>query len=183
MNFSDAYRLVGLAEGKYTNDWQDPGGETICGLARNKNPDLAIWPILDKWKEQGVGLDKLDAMARADRHFMALVAAVYKGRYWDAASCDLLPNLLRYPVFSCAVNCGAGTAIKILQRACGVEDDGKYGNITHQACRIGDINARVRTFCDKWLGYYDEIIKVCPGLKKYKNGWRNRVYNVLRDNF
>lgn len=49
MEFSDAYKLVGLAEGKFTNDPNDRGGLTCCGLSRNKNPHLGIWPLIDKW--------------------------------------------------------------------------------------------------------------------------------------
>ena len=183
MNFQEALKLVGLAEGKYTNDPKDPGGETICGLARNKNPDLKIWEILDRWKENGTtSPDELDRLARGDVYFMELVRSVYKGRYWNATECDILPPLLRYPMFSCAVNCGTTTAIKILQRSLGINDDGKFGTETYRACRIGDIKARVERFCDEWVLYYQNLIKARPALKKYENGWYNRVKNVLRDN-
>ena len=55
---------------------------------------------------------------------MSLVQGIYKGKYWDSCRCDELPNLWRYPVFSCSVNCGSKIAVQILQKCVYVDTDG-----------------------------------------------------------
>ena len=60
--------------------------------------------------------------------------ALYRGKYWNTAQCPYVPELLKYPMFSCAVNCGHKVAIILLQRAAGVKDDGIFGKITRTTC-------------------------------------------------
>lgn len=183
MEFEKALKLVGLAEGGYSNDPRDSGGETICGLARNKNPDLSIWQTLDAWKERGVTDGKeLDRMARADLHFMGRVKAVYRGRYWNTVSCDILPPLLRYPMFSCCVNCGTKAAIEILQKSAGAKIDGKLGPLTLKAVQTTDIHILYNAFLTNWRGYYTKLVRAKPALNVYLKGWLARVDNVERDN-
>ena len=47
INFRKAFELViNGYEGKYSNDKDDPGGETYKGIARNKNKDFEGWGII-----------------------------------------------------------------------------------------------------------------------------------------
>lgn len=182
MDFESALKLVGLAEGGYTNDPNDSGGETICGLARNKNPDLSIWQTVDEWKARGVTGDGLDKLARADIFFMQRVHAAYRGRYWVMAHCDDVPPLLRYPLFSCCVNCGAGVAVKLLQKAAGVKADGKFGPYTYKAVWQTDVNILYNAFMANWRAFYRAVVREKPAKGMYLNGWLNRIDNVMRDN-
>ena len=183
MKFEEALKLVGLAEGAYTNDPDDTGGETICGLARNKNPDLKIWKMLDVWKERGnTSPQALDKLARNDTQFMNLVHSTYRGRYWIPAKCDIIPSLLAYPMFSCAVNCGVSPAIIILQRAAGIKDDGIFGAMTYKACRLADPEQLCERFYEEWGKYYDYIVQIRPKDKKYIKGWHNRISDVKKLN-
>lgn len=182
MNFEESLKAVGLAEGAYTNDPRDSGGETICGLARNKNPDLKIWGVLDAWKKRGNSGAQLDKLARGNPEFMALVKATYRGAYWQSVRCDELPALLRYPMFSCCVNCGKIAATKILQRAAGVSVDGKLGNITLNAVRQAPINDILEKFYMYWGQYYNDIVEIKPEKQVFLNGWHNRIENVKKTN-
>lgn len=184
MKFYEALQLVGLAEGKWTNDPNDNGGMTACGIARNANPKSKIWEIIDKYLERGKTLSETEKICRADPHFMSLVESLYKGKYWDACRCDELPNLWRYPMFSCSVNCGSSIAIQILQKCVGVKTDGIYGGKTTAAVRNYEHTEKyfVDDFCDIWSKYYDRIVEKNPKQSIYLKGWKNRIANVKKDN-
>ena len=52
MNRSDKFiDIVFKAEGFYSNDIDDSGGETLYGIARNKNPKWLGWKIVDEYGE------------------------------------------------------------------------------------------------------------------------------------
>ena len=182
MTFEEALKLVGLAEGEYTNDPTDSGGETICGISRKNNPDSKIWEMLDNWKERGNTPAQLDKIARGNHEFMALVNALYRGKYWNTVHCDEFDNLFRYPLFSCCVLCGITPTIKMFQRALGVKDDGKIGQETYKAARLEYKNATLEKFYDEWHEYCDECVRKKPKNAKFIKGWHNRINNVKRDN-
>lgn len=56
--------------------------------------------------------------------------AIYHRDYWQAIRGDELPPALGILTFDMAVNGGPGAAIRLLQRALRVEDDGKLGPVT-----------------------------------------------------
>ncbi len=183
MQFEKALKLVGLAEGGYSNNPLDAGGETICGIARNANPDWDGWKMIDLWKSRGVKNKDLDKLAKNDPQFMALVKALYRGKYWNKAQCPYVPELLKYPMFSCAVNCGYNVAIRLLQRAAGVKDDGIFGKITRTTCNSLPPRQLCETFYTKWKDYYQAIVRNKPSQQVFLKGWLNRVDNVKKDNF
>lgn len=183
MEFSKALKLVSLAEGKWTDDPQDSGGLTACGLARNKNPDLPIWDIIDKYIKRGLSLSETEKVCRADTYFMGLVEAVYKGRYWDTAHCDDLPNILRYPMFSASVNIGYKWAIRLLQKAAEIKADGIFGKQTKVACKILNTEKLCERFYNYWAAYYKALVKEKPEYEKYIKGWLNRIEDVKENNY
>lgn len=103
-NFDKAFQLVIGAEGGYSNDPRDPGGETKYGICKRSYPNEDIKNL---------------TLARAK--------LLYKRDYWDVTKCDDLPYPLDLFVFDAAANQGVGTAAMLLQRACGVMQDGKIG--------------------------------------------------------
>src|ERR1035437_8130812 len=53
INFRKAFELViNGYEGKYSNDKDDPGGETYKGIARNMNKNFEGWNIIDSQRER-----------------------------------------------------------------------------------------------------------------------------------
>lgn len=183
MTFEEALKLVGLAEGAYTNDPDDSGGETICGISRKNNPDSKIWEMIDTWKSRGTTDAKaLDKTARTNPEFMSMVEAIYRGKYWNACHCDKIHELYRYPMFSCAVNCGPSVAIALLQKALGIKTDGIYGIKTARAVYESIPTETLERFYNAWSEYYDKIVQKNPTNAKYLKGWKNRIANVKRDN-
>lgn len=128
-------------------------------------------------------LAQVEKIARADRKFMEMVQATYCGQYWSAAHCQELPGILAYPVFSASVNCGHVTAIRLLQRALGIKDDGVFGDITRHAIHNTDSHILVNAFCEQWKRYYRKIVLADSSQAIYLKGWLNRIENVKKDNY
>lgn len=86
--FDKAIKFVLKWEGGYTNDPNDPGGETKYGISKRAYPNLNIKALTES-----------DAIA------------IFKRDYWDKANCDNLPYPLDFVVFDTAVNCGVSRAL------------------------------------------------------------------------
>ena len=102
--FEKAVRIILKWESGYSNDPNDPGGETNFGISKRSYPHIDIKNLTEK-----------DALA------------IYRRDYWDTCLCDKLPMQIALVVFDCAVNQGVVAAIKILQECCGVPCDGLIG--------------------------------------------------------
>jgi len=152
MNFDAAFeRLIGH-EGGYVFDRRDPGGETKYGISKRAYPNEDIRNLtLERAKE------------------------IYHRDYWEAIRAEDLPEKVRFHVFDMAVNAGRKTAIKLLQRAVGVEDHGIYGNLTHAAVRYADPETLLARFSGHRLKYYTDL-KTWPTFGK---GWTRRVADNL----
>ena len=59
--------------------------------------------------------------------------AIYKRDFWDRGHMDEYDHTLAFQVFDFAVNSGVETALRKLQHAAGVADDGFIGPITIEA--------------------------------------------------
>jgi hypothetical protein len=85
-NFDKAFDLTVMRfEGgaRYTNDPDDPGGETKYGISKRANPDVDIANLTkDQAKE------------------------IYRKRYWTFCDCDSLPYPWDVIAFDAAVNLG-----------------------------------------------------------------------------
>lgn len=107
MNFDQAFDALIGHEGGYVNNAADPGGETRYGISKRSYPALDI-----------------------ARLSLADAKAIYRRDFWDRAQCDKLPPGVAFDLFDAAVNSGIGQAIRFLQRAIGVADDGHVGPLT-----------------------------------------------------
>lgn len=139
-------------EGGYVNDPKDPGGETKFGISKRAYPQLDIKNLtLDAAKE------------------------IYKRDYWDRAQCDRLPPYLAYVLFDAAVNSGIGQAIRFLQRALNVADDGVMGPMTVAA--VGRIDAE--SVCARFLGQRLSFMTKLSTWDVYGKGWSRRVADQM----
>jgi lysozyme family protein len=100
-------------EGRSSNDPNDPGGLTRFGISQAANPDIDVASLTDETAKQ-----------------------LYRDRYWATVAGDQLPPALAVIVADAAVNQGVRTAIKILQRSLGVQDDGIIGPQTIGAAKL-----------------------------------------------
>lgn len=58
--------------------------------------------------------------------------------YWGPAGCDAVPTAIKADLLDTAYNSGVRTAVRLLQRAVGVDDDGVLGPNTLQALQSMD---------------------------------------------
>ena len=156
MSFETAFRFTLGAEGGYVNDSRDPGGETKFGISKRSYPAVDIKSLT-----------------------LEQAQAIYKRDYWEQARCDRMPPKIAIAVFDAAVHHGPKTAVKLLQRALKVADDGEYGRITHGTMQIRDANETL----DLLLAQRAIYMTTCPAWPTYKLGWLKRLFNLARSNF
>lgn len=154
MTFDEAFeRLMGF-EGGYVNDVRDAGGETRFGISRRAFP--------------GVDIARLTREA---------AAAIYRDEYWSKVQADKLPPGLRYAVFDAAVHAGPAQAVRWLQRALEVFEDGRIGTQTMLAALQSPVE-RTRA---RLLGYRLEAATGLASWPAFSRGWSRRIAAQLRD--
>ena len=140
-------------EGGYVNNAKDPGGETNWGISKRSYPQIDIKNL----SREGA-------------------KAIYKTDYWDRAQCDRLPPTLAYLLFDCAVNSGIGQAVRFLQRAVGVADDGQIGPLTLAAVQRID----QESLCAKFLGQRLDFMTRLSTWDVFGKGWARRIADQLK---
>lgn len=148
MDFDKAFERVIGHEGGYVNNPRDPGGETKFGISKRSYPALDI---------KGLTL--------------AEAKAIYKRDFWDRCRCNDLPGGLAFDVFDAAVNSGPGQAIRWMQRAANVADDGVVGPLTLAAVKRIDPEA----IQARYSGIRLEFMTRLSGWDAFSRGWARRV--------
>ena len=116
--FEIAYEPVRGYEGGYSNDKNDRGGETYCGIARNFFPSWPGWQIVDR--EKNIAGGNVAQMKRALEHtsINSFVDAWYKTEWWDKLGLEKLPQELANEIFEQSVNLGKAGCGKKVQQVC-----------------------------------------------------------------
>jgi lysozyme family protein len=130
-------------EGGYVNDPQDSGGETKFGISKKAFPHLDIAHLTIEQARE-----------------------IYRRHYWDTVRGDELPPGVALMVFDLAVNAGVHRSVCLLQRACGVEEDGILGPVTMQAAQAVDPMA----LCAVRVEFYRSL----PKYPIFGHGWIRR---------
>ena len=158
-NFEDCLARVLASEGGFVNHPKDPGGMTNLGCTK------ATW---EEYVGHPVSEADMRALTPDD------VAPLYKRKYWDRASCDLLPSGLDYAVFDAAINSGPGRAVKWLQEVAGVPADGSIGKQTLAAVDAFSPLEIIAQYNDRRLQFLESL----PTWPTFGKGWGNRVSHV-----
>ena len=156
MNFDQAFDILLRHEGGFSDHPSDPGGKTRFGITEAVAREVGY---------------------RGDMRELPLDLAkrIYKDRYWDAVRADELPEAVRYTVFDAAVNSGPRQAIRWLQRAVGVRDDGVIGPITLSAVRATDPQALLRRILSARLRFMTDL----PTWPAFGRGWARRIADLM----
>lgn len=135
-------------EGGYSNDPNDPGGETNFGISRKYNPGVDI-----------KGLTR------------PLAKAIYQQGQWRAINGSMLPAGLNLLVMDAAVNQGIPEAVMMLQTSLGIQADGIMGYLTLGAMGSSrPIDLMNAYTVQRMLRY--QLGKNFP---RYGQGWINRL--------
>ena len=157
MNFDQAFeRLIGH-EGGYVNHPADPGGETNWGITlRTARAEGYTGPMRSMTRQQA--------------------KEIYRSAYWGRARADQYDGAIGYQLFDAAVNHGIGNAVRFLQRAVGVADDGDIGPVTVAAIKRMSVTDVLARFNAERLDFYTKLT-TWPTFGK---GWTRRVAGNLR---
>lgn len=150
MNFDQAFtRLLGN-EGGYTNNHKDPGGETNWGISKRSYPDVDIANLTQEGAKE-----------------------IYLRDFWSPIG-DAHPAI-KFQVFDFAVNSGIQTAIRKLQAAIGVADDGHWGPVSAAKLAAMDPNDVLMRFMAQRLRFWVK----CTAWPSMGGGWANRAAKQL----
>lgn len=162
MDFDTAFDRLISHEGGFSDDPRDPGNWT--------------------GGRQGAGLlkgTKFGLAANTYGHLdiknltLAEAKAVYLEDFWNVVDA---PPAVRFQVFDFAVNSGRGTAIRKLQAAIGVADDGHWGPHSAAALKKLDVSDVLMLYLAERLEFMRKL-KVWP---TYGGGWAGRIAANLR---
>ena len=149
-SFDTAFdRLLGH-EGGYVNDPQDPGGETNWGVSKRTYPNVDIANLTREQAKE-----------------------IYRRDFWDPLG-DAHPAI-KFQVFDFAVNGGLPVALRKLQAAVGVADDGHWGPVSAAKLAALDVNDALLRFNAQRLRFYTSL-SLWP---TYGKGWTVRVAGNL----
>ena len=156
-NFKQFFDRLMEHEGGYINHPNDPGGETMYGVTKRV-------AVAHGYTGSMRNLPKSTAQAIADKD------------YWQVIRGDDLPDDVAWQVFDAAYNHGNRQAIKFLQRAVGVNDDGFIGDVTLSAVNAMDKNDIVLLFLAERLQFFTNL----KTWGTFGKGWSRRIVGNLR---
>ena len=155
-DWQDAVDFVLEMEGDYTNDPNDPGGETRWGISRKAYPSLDIKNLSREGAKE-----------------------IYHRDYWVPCHCNDLPRAFAISLFDCAVNQGPRIAVRIMQIALGVTVDGTIGPKTIAACSAASPRT-VLLFLAERMAAYARLMNEKPTLLVFARNWSFRVLSLAR---
>jgi lysozyme family protein len=152
MNFDQAFDFLIGNEGGYSNNPADPGGETNWGISKRSYPRLVDIKHLTKDEAK----------------------AIYLCDFWDRI--PGISEAVKFQMFDAAVNHGSDNAVRMLQRAVGVTQDGEWGKVSAAAyIKLSEQQTLMRFIAAR--------IEFMTSLKKWDEfgkGWTRRIANNLR---
>ena len=154
VNFDKCFDIVVGHEGAYSNDAQDPGGETMWGITRRDHPGawLEGRPTIEQARE------------------------IYRKQYWLPAGCNELPDGYDLVVFDSAINQGVKPASMMLQSALRVTIDGDVGPQTIAAAKAAGREGIALTLAERALRYSQT-----RGFDRFGKGWLKRTYLIAME--
>lgn len=163
MNFDTCFDRLINNEGGYVNNPADPGGETNWGIT---------WPTLN----QAIGMGLVPTGTTIAKLTRDQSRAIYQKLFWQNAGMDYFAPPVAFQVFDAAVNHGIGNAVRLLQRAVAVVDDGVVGPVTVTAVLERSVTDVLMLFLAERIDFWTKSIK----WKDFGRGWARRAAQELR---
>ena len=153
MNFDTAIERVLQHEGGYVLNPSDPGGETQWGISKRSYPSVDI-----------------RALTRDG------AKALYESGFWRPVALTVDDGALQFQLMDAAVNHGMGNAVRMLQRAVGVADDGHWGPTSLAALRRAVPIKTALLFMAERLEFWTKL----TAFDAFGRGWTRRGAQNLR---
>lgn len=139
-------------EGGYSDDPNDPGGETNFGLDKRTYPDVDMKTVT---KAQAI--------------------AIYYRDWWVPYAMYQMDTAVTEKMFNVAVNVGKSQANKFLQRAAGAYPDGVVGPKTLAAIKASLPTVLLEDIRSEQATFYRSLAEMHPALQKFLRGWLRRA--------
>lgn len=137
------------------------GKRTRFGIDEHYHPELTNCLFFDS-------MGKIAALKIAE--------GLYESRYCQPLCIAEITNQeVANKLLSLGVNCGTRTAARMLQRALGVEGDGRIGPITLDRLDHADPAALLTRLKHLAEEHYEALMEENPALAVYKRGWLRRA--------
>ncbi len=170
MDFDQAFEKLIGHEGGFQKDYNDRGNWTTgkIGVGTLKGTKYGISAMSYPSEDiENLTLDRAKFLYRRD--------------FWGPAGCDAVPDVIKFDLFDTAVHTSAPgrptTAIKMLQRAVGVRDDGVLGTKTLMAISTFDQFRLFARFNGERLDYTNNNPQQ---FARYGRGWTQRIADNLK---
>lgn len=146
-------RILGH-EGGYVNNPRDPGGETNWGISKRSYPNVDIRNL----SRDGA-------------------VEIYYRDFWPLVGGGAVAAGVAFQVLDAAINHGMGNAVRMLQRAVGVADDGNLGPVSLARVNAMSASDVIMLFLAERAEYYTKL----STFDQFGRGWiRNRIAANLR---
>ena len=152
LTFNDAFNRLISHEGGYINNPNDPGGETKFGISKRSYPSLNIANLT-----------------------LEMAKAIYLKDFWVPLGEETHPAI-KFQAFDFAVNSGIQTAIRKLQQAIGVADDGNFGPISRKTLNEMPPSAVLFLYNAKRIEFYTSL----STFSTFGKGWVRRIAKNLQ---
>lgn len=162
---------------QYTDRPDDKGGPTKWGITRDALAECRGRPVTS---------DEVRALTLYD------AKVFYTWLMISTRIEQVVNDAVRYVLFDAAVNMGAKQAVRLLQRALGVKDDGVLGPVTLASIPRGEeagLKVVRLALAEKMLFYgrlaagdlTDADKDGIPDYLEFLNGWLNRTARQMRE--
>lgn len=164
VDFDTAFERVIGHEGKFQNNPKDRGNWTtgVVGKGELKGTKFGI---------SAMSYPHLDIRNLT----VEQAKVIYKRDFWDRAKADQYDGAIAYQLFDMAINHGNGNAIRMLQRAADVADDGQVGPLTIAAINAMDLNDVLMRLNAQRIRFMTKL----STWAEFGAGWANRVAGNL----
>ena len=158
--FESAFERTLALEGGYSDDPNDPGGETRWGISKRAYPGEDI-----------------------KRLTVEQAKAIYWRDYWNRLRCGDMRGDVAAELFDTAVNMGTGVAAFLAQEACNylgesLRVDGTIGPVTIAALARQASPDLLKVLNGLQLCRYVALVTQNPSHQRYARGWLKRIQVV-----
>ncbi len=162
-------------EGKYSNDLDDLGKETYCGISRKNWPNWTGWTTIDILRKSSDFPAALDTSTLLQLD----VQSFYKDNFWTFDG--ITDQGVATKIFDMCVNMGTRAALGVVQRSL----SGRWGFAVNQDCKYGALTEAfiARAHPPDLLNelraqsalHYFGIVGERPTQQKFLLGWMRRA--------
>jgi len=159
-SFDVAFDRVLGHEGRFQNDPQDRGNWTtgVIGQGELRGTKFGI---------SSMSYPTVDIRNLTPER----AKIIYRRDFWVQVGGDDMHAAISYQLFDAAINHGAGNAIRILQRAVDVAEDGDYGPVTRAAVEGDSVDNVLHRFNAYRIKFFIKL----QTFDRYGRGWMDRV--------